>query len=236
LCLGPPRRSLLNLLLPAIFVIFFGGLSTAVKLSPRAYDWRRQSISWLLYPYNDPNFHVIASLAVAATGLLMVPCAAYIRAQLTSTSMTFTNLGALLLSLGAVLLILAGLIVSHPYTGTASFPRLHETLARGAALALGMGMVMLWLSAIRIWFTSRLDWALHLRALLIAWTLLIAPAIAVVSLRLLARAERGRSSGMLGAIANRHLWHLGFWEWTGAGAVFLFLLSSALFLPERAVE
>ena len=76
LCLGPPRRSLLNLLLPAIFVIFFGGLSTAVKLSPRAYDWRRQSISWLLYPYNDPNFHVIASLAVAATGLLMVPCAA----------------------------------------------------------------------------------------------------------------------------------------------------------------
>ncbi len=28
------------------------------------------------------------------------------------------------------------------------------------------------------------------------------------------------------------MWHLGFWEWIGSGPVFLFLLSSALLLPQ----
>ena len=150
--------------------------------------------------------------------------------------MIFTDLGALILGLGALLLILAGLIVSHPYAGKARFPRLHEALARGAAFALGMGMLMLWLSAIKTWFTSSTKGALRLRRLLIAWSLLLVPAIMVVALRLLAYAARGSSSGLLLTIENRNLWHLGFWEWIGSGAVFLFLLSSALFLPDRVPE
>jgi len=233
---GPKRQNLLNSLIPAIFIIYFGCLAAAVQLSPEAYDWRRKSISWLLYPRNDPSFHLVASLAVAVTGLLMVPFAAYIRARLRSTSIIVTNLGALTLGLGAFLLILAGLIVSHPYAGKARFPRLHETLARGAALALGIGMLMLWLSAIKTWFTSSAKGALHLRTLLIAWSLLLVPAISVVVLRLLAYAARGWSSGVFRVIENRNLWHLGFWEWIGSGAVFLFLLSSALFLRDPALE
>jgi hypothetical protein len=235
---GPKRKNLLNLLLPAIFVIYFGCLALAIRLSPEAYDWRRKSISWLLYPRNDPGFHFIASLAVAITGLLMVPFASYIRVRLRlrSVSTIFTNFGALILGLGALLLILAGLIVSHPYAGKARFPRLHEALARGAAFALGIGMLMLWLSAIKTWFTSSAKGALRLRRLLIAWSLLLVPAILVVALRLFAYAAHGWSSRVFRTIASRSLWHLGFWEWIGSGAVFLFLLSSALFLPEHASE
>ncbi|MBV8054362.1 MAG: hypothetical protein JOZ29_08315 [Deltaproteobacteria bacterium] len=232
----PKRQYLLNSLIPAIFVIYFGSLAAAIQFSREAYDWRRKSISWLLYPHNDPSFHIIASLAVAVTGLLMMPFAAYIRARLRSAFMIFTDLGALILGLGALLLILAGLIVSHPYAGKARFPRLHEALARGAAFALGMGMLMLWLSAIKTWFASSTKGALHLRRLLIAWSLLLIPAIVVAALRLLAYVARGSSSGLFRAIENRSLWHLGFWEWIGSGAVFLFLLSSALFLPDRLPE
>jgi hypothetical protein len=233
---GPPRRFLLNALSPAIFLTFFGVLAAAIGLSPEPYDWRHKSISWLLYPRNDPTFHSIASFALAATGSLILPFAAYIRARLRSASTILTNLGGLILCLGAVLLILAGLIVSHPYAGRARFPRLHETLARGAALALGLGMVLLWLAAIRLWTISAATVAQRLRTLLIAWTLLLVPAILVIGLRLFAYAARGWSSGVFRAVANRSLWHLGFWEWIGAGAVFLFLLSSALFLPDCAPE
>jgi len=95
---------------------------------------------------------------------------------------------------------------------------------------------MLWLSAIKTWFISSATDALRLGRLLIAWSLLLVPAILVVALRLLAYAARGWSSGVFRVIENRNLWPLGFWEWIGSGAVFLFLLSSALFLPDPALE
>jgi hypothetical protein len=233
---GPKRQNLLTSLTAAIFVIYFGSLAAATHFCPGTYDWRYKSISWLLYPRNDPGFHFIASLAIAATGLLMVPFAGYIRMRLGAASMILTNLGALMFGLGALLLILAGLIVSHPYAGNARFPWLHEALARSAALALGLGMLMLWLSAIKTWFASPTIGALRLRRLLIAWSLLLIPAILVIALRLLAYAGRRWSSGVLRIIESRSLWHLGFWEWMGSGAVFLFLLSSTLFLPDHASE
>ncbi len=233
---GPRRQNLLTSLIPAIFVIYLGSLAAVIRFCPGTYDWRYKSISWLLYPRNDPGFHFIASLAIAATGLLMVPFASYIRMRLRGASMILTNLGALMFGLGALLLILAGLIVSHPYAGNPRFPRLHEILARSAALALGIGMLMLWLSAIKTWVASPATDALCLQRLLIAWSLLVIPAILVMTLRLLAYAARGWSSGVLRIIASRNLWHLGFWEWVGSGAVFLFLLSSALFLPDHASE
>ncbi len=85
---GSKRQNLLTSLIPAIFVIYFGSLTATIRFSPGVYDWRYRSISWLLYPCNDPSFHFIASLAVAATGLLMVPFVAYIRARLRGASIS----------------------------------------------------------------------------------------------------------------------------------------------------
>jgi hypothetical protein len=64
----------------------------------------------------------------------------------------------------------------------------------------------------------------------------VIPAILVLALRLLAYAARGGSSEVARIIESRRLWHLGFWEWIGSGAVFLFLLSAALFLPDHPSE
>jgi hypothetical protein len=207
-------------------------LATAARLSSQSYDWRRKSISWLLYPRNDPTFHLFASGAIALTGLLIIPIVAYIRQRLASAPIVLRNLGAMMLDIGALLLIMAGLIVSHPYAGRAAFPRLHEMLARGAAIGLGTGMVMLWVAVLKIRFTSFAGGPSDLRLLVTGWSLLVIPAILVLATRVIAAFAHRWSTGVFRVIENRNLWHLGFWEWIGSGAVFLFFLTSALFLPE----
>jgi len=227
-----PNQQDLVWLIPGIFVIYFGSLLVAIGPSAKAYDWRRNSISWLLYPRNDPAFHLIASVAVAVTGVLILPITAYIRTRLRSGTTALTDLGAIILGLGAFLLSLSGLIVSHPYAGKARLPGLHEGLARSAALALGIGMLVLWLSAVKTWARSA-ERDSRLGRLLVAWSILIVPAILVVALRIAAYAARAWPTVVFRTIASRSLWHLGFWEWIGSAAVFLFLLSSALLLPDE---
>jgi hypothetical protein len=76
------KRILLSVLLPPIWLSYFGTLTIAARLFSGAYDWRRKAISRLLYPRNDLEFHSIASLGIALTGLLMIPFTGYIRARL----------------------------------------------------------------------------------------------------------------------------------------------------------
>jgi hypothetical protein len=230
---GNLRRRTLVALMPAIFLVYFGTLAVAAWFAWSAYDWRHKSISWLLYPRNNPEFHLIASIGIALTGVLLVPTAGYIRTRLTDVSIIGVEIGASIFRLGAILLVSAGLIVSHPYAGTAAFPRMHETLARGCALALGAGMLMLWISALRAWFNSTEESPLQSGSLLASWSLVVLPAILVIVLRLLVHARLEWSNPIYRVLANRSLWHLGFWEWIGSAAVFLFLLSSVLFLPSE---
>jgi hypothetical protein len=226
------RRVVLFALLPLIWFSYFGTLTIAAWFSPETYDWRRKAISKLLYPRDDPEFHSIASLGIALTGLMMIPFAGYIRRRLRSVSATTTDIGISAFGLGAICLILAGLIVSHPYQETSTYPRLHEMLARGSALALGVSMLVLWASALKGYLassgkTSRWRW------LLISWSLVTLPAIFVIVLRLVAHLRLEWSNPIYRLLQNPRVWHLGFWEWIGSAAVFLFLLCSALFLPEH---
>lgn len=227
------RNILLFVWLPLIWLSYFGTLAMAAWFSPEGYDWRRQAISKLLYPANDPEFHSIASLGIALTGLLMIPLVGYIRTRLRSVSAISVDAGTSAFAIGAIYLILAGVIVSHPATGTSPFPKLHEILARIAAVALGAGMLVLWGCAARGYFGSPKK-AHRWRWLLVCWSLLTLPALLVVILRSAAGARLDWSNPVYRALENRSLWHLGFWEWLGSAAVFLFLLSAALFLPERA--
>ena len=128
-----PRAAVLFVWLPLIALSYFGTLTIAAWFSPQAYNWRGSAISKLLYPGYDPRLHYVASLGVAVTGLLIIPLAGYIRQRLRRVSAMAADAGAFALELGAIGLVLAGLIVSHPAHGTSAFPRLHEILARTAA-------------------------------------------------------------------------------------------------------
>ncbi len=230
---GLTRNILLFLWLPLIGLSYFGTLAIAAWFSPEVYNWRHQAISRLLYPGSDPEFHSIASLGIAFTGLMMIPLVGYIRTRLRGVSASMVDAGASAFGSGAIYLVLAGLIVSHPASGISPFPKLHEILARTAAFALGAGMLVLWGSAARGYFGSSKR-AHQWRWLLVCWTLLTLPAFLIVILRLAAGARFDWSNPLYRALENRSLWHLGFWEWVGSAAVFLFLLSGALFLQDRA--
>ena len=76
------RRTLLFVLIPLIFLSYFGSLASAIFLSPMAYDWRYSVISHLISPRNNPKFHAVASFGIAITGLLIIPFAGYINRRL----------------------------------------------------------------------------------------------------------------------------------------------------------
>ena len=224
------RRTLLFVLIPLIFVCYFGTLITAIWLFPAAYNWRHKSISKLLYPQNNPEFHFIPSFGIAVTGLLMIPFAGYVGRRFRAVSSTAASIGAGALAASAVCLILAGLIVTHTSGGASALPSLHEIFARTSAFAIGASMLAFYGCELKVYFSRGGG-----RTLLVSWTILTLPAVFLVVLRFLADAqfEWSNSNSIYLALKSPALWHLGFWEWIGSGAVFLFLLSAPLLLPER---
>jgi len=212
------KRTPLFTLIPLMFISYFGTLGLAVLFFPGPYDWCDRSISTLLYPRNNPEFHLIASIGIAVTGLLMIPFAGYINRRLRVASPVGANAGTVAFVGGVICLIMAGLIVSHPLYGKSSLPRLHSILARAAALGIGTGMM-----AFDAWgcLNRATGKKLYRSSLLVLWSLATLPAVIAVVLRL---------------VMQNHYWHLGFWEWTGSAAVFLFLVCSVWLLPERTHE
>jgi hypothetical protein len=229
------RKTLLFVVVPLIFLSYFGTLAFAIFRFPEAYDWRRSVISHLISPRNNPEFHAIPSFGMAFTGLLMIPFAGYINRRLRVASQLGANIGAFAFGSGVLWLILAGLIVSQRHPGTLSLPRLHEMCARTAALSIGTGLLAFCACALKGYLISATGKKPYQRRLLISWMLLTAvPILGVVlseCLLLTLRAQLPVSP----VWKNAFFWHLAFWEWIGSAAVFLFLLSSALFLPEQTI-
>jgi len=230
------RRTLLFVLIPLIFLSYFGTLASAIFFSPIAYDWRYSVISHLISPRNNPEFHTVPSLGIAITGLLIIPFAGYINRRLRVVSRLGADIGTVASANGAILLTLAGLIVSHGHDGTSSLPRLHEMCARTAAFGIGTGLVAFCLCALKGYFIPAKGKKLYHRRLLISWSLLaLCPIFGVTFTGCLSEIMRAHLlwSYHIDQLKNSLFWHLAFWEWIGSAAVFLFLLSSALFLPEE---
>jgi hypothetical protein len=181
-------------------------------------------MSKLLYPRNNPRFHAIGSAGVAVAGLLTIPFAGYIGRRLRAISPLPAAIGALAFGAGAISLIFGAVIVLQP--------SVHELLARGAGIGLGLGMLAFYLCALRGLSVPPNQRRARVRVFL-AWSLIAPPELVVLMLRLLAAARFQWSNPIYRAIETWSLWHLGLWEWIGSTAVFLFLLSAALFLPEN---
>ena len=113
------------MVIPLIFLSYFGTLASAIFFSRIAYDWRYSVISHLISPRNNPEFHTVPSLGIAITGLLIIPFAGYINRRLRVVSRLGANIGTVAFANGAILLALAGLIVSQGHTRTSSLPKLH---------------------------------------------------------------------------------------------------------------
>jgi hypothetical protein len=214
--------------IPLIVVSFFGSLALAVALLPRAYDWRVMSISQLLYPRVNPQFHFIPAVGLALTGVLVLPFAGYTKRRLGVDSPA-VRAGAGFFAGGAICLILASMITSHPLHGRATVPKLHEVLGRAAGIGLGVGILMFEFYALRQ--RQRAGSELVSRRLVIWWSLITWPAIVLLILRLVIGVHFQVLEPITRSLKQSAAWHLGFWEWIGAVAVIMFLVVSAWLLP-----
>jgi len=224
---------MLFVLLPLIFISYFGVLGLAIWLYPETYDWRYLSISKLLYPLTNPQFHYVASISVAVSGVLVIPFAGYIRRRLGGAGPKTKLAGAVVFFGGCICLTLAGLIASHPVHGTSRLPKLHEILARIAVIGIGVGILVFNACGTKAYFRAASGRRPHRRGLVVSWNLLTLPVVPIFITWLAIRIYLKHSGPTHHAMVTSAAWHLGFWEWIGSAVIFLFLVCAVLFLPEH---
>jgi len=96
-------------------------------------------------------------------------------------------------------------------------------------------MLAFYFCAAKSWLSSGDDCTSGNR-LFIVWSMIIPVAAFIAALRGLVALRLRWPEPIFRVVQNRALWHLGFWEWVGSAAVFVFLLSSALLLPQTVRE
>jgi len=222
------QRTMRFAVVPLIVVCFVGSLAVAVALLPQDYDWRLMSISQLLYPRVNPDFHFIPAIGLALAGVLLIPFAGYVRRRLGFDSPA-VRAGAAFFAGGAISLILASLITSHPLHGRAAVPKLHEVLGRLAGVGLGGGILLFEFHVLK--YRRRAGSASVSGRLISWWSLITGPAIVLFILRLVIAARFQVLEPLTRNLKQSPIWHLGFWEWIGSVAVIVFLVVSAWLLP-----
>jgi len=227
------RKSTLCAFLALIFLSFFGTLTVSALMFPKSYDWRYSVISHLLSPRDNPNHYRLAAGGLALTGLLMLPFAGYLRRQLRAIAPRAALVSTVSFLAGIVALICACFVVPQHNHEVLRIRRLHELLGRSAAGCFALAMVCACWCA---WKARRQDRAAaRLFWIWSALTLLpLAGIFCSEALLLLTRLEPAWSKPIRATLRDSVFWHLGFWEWTGAAAIFAFLCAAVFLMPSQA--
>ena len=227
------RRSVLVVLLVLIFLSFFGTLTLVASMFPRGYDWRYRVISSLLSPRDNPPHHWLAAFGVVLTGVLMLPFGGHLYQSLKSISPRMAAVAGTAFLIGTLFLIADCFVVPQHLHATLGVRRLHEFLARSAAGMLAFGM----LSSCWCAWKGR-NRTIPEKVLRIWVVVTVVPLVGVFCsecLLLVTRLNPGLGQPIRRMLRHSVFWHLGFWEWIGAVAVFVFLCASVV-LAERQKE
>jgi hypothetical protein len=224
------QKPVLAVLLALIFLSFFGTLSVSALMFPENYDWRYRVISNLLSPRDNPHHYWLPACGMALTGLLMLPFTRYLQRCLEMASPRVAHVSYGSFVFGIVALICTCLVVPRQTQTVFGIWRLHEFLARSAAAFFAVGMLCgcwcAWKGCAQNRFAARLFWT---------WSVLtLLPLVGILfseCLLLLTRLKPLWATPIRNTLRHSMLWHLGFWEWTGAAAVFLFLCAAAFLTP-----
>jgi hypothetical protein len=226
------RKSTLALLLGLIFLSFFGTLAVSAWMFPQNYDWRYRVISNLLSPRDNPAHYWLGAIGLALTAFLMLPFAGHLRRHLEVTSPRVARMSSGAFVAGSIALFCACFVAPQHVHDVFGVRRLHEFLGRSAAgfLAIGMlcGCWCAWKGCGRSLFAARLFWI---------WSLVTLVPLAGIfvsqCLLLLTRLKPVWATPIRSALRHSVFWHLGFWEWTGAAAVFVFLCAAVFLTPRQ---
>jgi hypothetical protein len=224
------RKTTLAVLLALIFLSFFGTLCASALMLPGKYDWRSRVISNLLSPRDNPGHYWLAACGTALAGLLTLPFAGYLRRHLQTAAPRAARLTCLAFVAGIIALICACIVVPQHMHGALGVRRLHEFLARSSAAFIALAMLSACWCAWKGCGQSRL--AAHL---FWTWSLLtVLPLLGILlseCFLLVAQSKTPWAIPIRSALRHSVFWHLGFWEWTGAVAVFVFLCAAVLLTP-----
>jgi hypothetical protein len=236
----PCRKSTLALLLALIFLSFFGTLALSAWMFPQNYDWRYRVISNLLSARDNPDHHWLPACGVALTGLFMLPFVGYLRRQLEVVAPRVSLVSAAAFLAGIVALIATCLIVPQHAQAVLGIRRFHEFLARASAGFLAIGMLCGCWCAWKSWRDACSPLRLGAARLFWTWSFVtlfpLSGLFVSESLLLLTRFKPSWATPIRNALRNSVFWHLGFWEWTGAVAVFAFLCAGVFLMSREPTE
>jgi len=226
------RRLGLMILLCLILVSFFGVLAVSASMFPKGYDWRYRVISNLLSPRDNPQHYRVAAAGLILTGLFMVPFAFHLTHSLRVVSIFAARIAGATLLLGIVALIADCFVVPQHAHATLGIRRFHESLARSSAGLIGLSML------VGCWCAWNGRGRVLPRWLFRVWgTVTLLPLAGVVcseALLLLSQFDPALSRPIRNALRHSVFWHLGFWEWIGAVAVFIFLCAATFLKPNES--
>jgi hypothetical protein len=232
LCAMLYRKQTLTVLLALIAVSFFGSLGTAAWMFPDNYDWRYRVISNLLSPRDNPDHYWLPACGIILAALLMLPFVAYLYRSLTTVSPHAARLSASAFIAGIIALICACLVVPQHVHEVLGIRRLHEFIARSAAGFIAIGMLAAsrcaWTGYRKNLLDERLFWSWSLVTLLPLTGIFLSE-----SLLLLTRLKPEWAMPIRNALRHSVFWHLGFWEWSGSAAVFVFLCAAVFLAPSE---
>jgi hypothetical protein len=228
------RKPVLAVLLGLIFLSFFGTLCASALMFPENYDWRYRVISNLLSPRDNPGHYWLPACGMALAALFMLPFAGYMQHHLEIASPRVARVSYGTFVAGIVALVCTCLVVPQHTHGLFGVWRLHEFLARSSAAFLALGMLCgcwcAWKRCRQSVLAARLFWTWSCVTLLPLVGILFSECFL-----LLARLKPAWATPIRNALRHSVFWHLGFWEWTGAAAVFVFLCAAVFFTPPLAV-
>src|SRR2546423_3897686 len=224
------RKSTLAVLLVLIFFSFFGTLTASAWMFPKNYDWRYRVISNLLSPRDNPNHYWLAASGVALTGLLMLPFVGILRRHLEVIGPRSAKLSAATFAAGIIALICACLVVPQHTHDVLGIRRLHEFISRSSAGFMAISMLTAcwcaWKGFRENLLEARLFWI---------WSLVTLVPLAGIflseSLLILTRLKPAWAMPIRSVLRHSVFWHLGFWEWSGSAAIFVFLCAAVFLMP-----
>jgi hypothetical protein len=229
------RKQTLAVLLVLIATSFFGVLGMAAWMFPHNYDWRYRVISNLLSPRDNPQHYWLPACGIILAAVLMLPFTAYLHRNLKEVSPHAARLSAGAFIAGIVALIGACLVVPQHVHDVLGIRRLHEFIARSAAGFIAIGMLAAcwcaWKGSTKNLLHGRLFWT---------WVLVTMLPLAGIffseSLLVLTRLKPTWASPIRDVLRHSVFWHLGFWEWLGSAAVFVFLCAAVFLTPSRTIQ
>jgi hypothetical protein len=227
------RKSTLGILLGLIFLSFFGTLTLSASMFPENYDWRYRVISNLLSPRDNPDCYWIAAAGLGLSGVLMLPFAGYLRHCLGMVAPRMAKVTAAAFVLGIITLICACVVFPQHTHATLGIQRLHEVLGHSSAGFFAIGMLC------GCWCASKARAQNSAGAWLFwSWLLLTAgPLLGLFvseTLLLLTQLVPSWANPIRHTLRHSVFWHLGYWEWTGATGIFLFLCAAVFLTPAQA--